>query len=121
MKTATNPTRRLYYPPQGFDALAGVKEIVGRNIQRLIDATPGMNREQLATALKTGHSNVSRWIRGTTLPTAENIDAMAALFNVSVTELFNESLVDPKRPISPEEVLKLFAASQGYTLKKSRK
>lgn len=121
MKTATSPTSRLYCRPQGFDALAGVKEIVGRNIQRLIDATPGMTREQLATALKTGHSNVSRWIRGTTLPTAENIDAMAALFNVSVTELFNESLVDPKRPMSSDEILKLFAASKGYTLKRTKK
>lgn len=121
MKTVPNPTSRPYSPPQGFDVLAGVKEIVGRNIQRLIDATPGMSKARLAAALKTGPSNVSRWVRGVALPTAENIDAMSVLFNVPISELFSEQLGDPKSPLTPEDVLKLFAASQGYTLKRTKK
>ena len=120
MKTATNPIPSLYSAQRRFDVLAGVREIIGRNIQRLIEVTPGMSKARLAAALKTGPSNVSRWVRGTALPTAENIDAMAALFNVSVSELFDGNLADSKR-LDPEDILKLFAASQGYAIKKVKK
>ena len=120
MKTATNPIPSLYSAQRRFDVLAGVREIIGRNIQRLIEVTPGMSKARLAAALKTGPSNVSRWVRGMALPTAENIDAMAALFNVSVSELFDGNLADSKR-LDPEDILKLFAASQGYAIKKVKK
>jgi len=106
---------------QRLDPLAGVKEIVGRNIERLIESTSGMNQTKLATLLGTGPSNVSRWIKGKALPDADNIDAIAKLFDISISALFSEPQTDFKRPVTKEDALRILASSEGYMLKKIKK
>ena len=121
MKSMTKPMPSVYSDQRGFlGFMAGVKEIVGRNIGRLVKGTPGMTQRRLSVALNINAAAVTRWIAGDHLPEAKYLDAMAVIFGVPVGELFSESGAT-KSEMSHDDAIRMVAAMAGYTIKKIKK
>ena len=62
---------------------------IGRNIRRL-RRQGGLTQEQVAKKLKVTCQCVSKWENGTSAPDIERLPEIAALFGVSIDELFAE-------------------------------
>ena len=62
---------------------------VGRNIRRLRHQS-GLTQEQIAKKLGVTCQCVSKWENGTSAPDIERLPEIAALFGVSIDELFAE-------------------------------
>lgn len=79
--------------------MANIYNHIGETIQTLRLNWPKgkLSQEGLAEKLGTAANTVSRWETGTYKPTAEDLDKLARLFEVSITVFFPDLQHDDKR------------------------
>jgi transcriptional regulator with XRE-family HTH domain len=72
---------------------------IGQKIRELRRTFPKgeLSQEDVAREIKTTANTVSRWETGTYKPTPEDLDALARLFNVSITVFFPDIQQDDAR------------------------
>ena len=68
-----------------------INELVGKNIQYLIDSDPNENTRKLSDALDVDRRTVSRWTNENIFP-EEHVLAIADYFGVSLDQLLNTDL-----------------------------
>ena len=75
-----------------------IYEKIAQKIRYLRETYPGkLSQEALASHLKIAPNTVSRWETGTYKPTAEDLDALARFFNVSIKVFFPDLEDDDQR------------------------
>lgn len=79
----------------------GNKEIMGKNIQRLMD-NAGISRTKLSDGLGIAYTTITSWINGESYPRIDKIELMAAYFGVSKSELVERQ--DGSRNINAEMI-----------------
>lgn len=79
----------------------GNKEIMGKNIQRLMD-NAGISRTKLSDDLDIAYTTITSWINGESYPRIDKIELMAAYFGVSKSELVERQ--DGSRNINAEMI-----------------
>ena len=79
----------------------GNKEIMGKNIQRLMD-NAGISRTKLSDDLGIAYTTITSWINGESYPRIDKIELMAAYFDVSKSELVERQ--DGSRNINAEMI-----------------
>lgn len=67
----------------------GNKEVMAKNIQRLMDET-GKSRNDLCEALGVKYTTLTDWIKGNTYPRIDKIELMANYFGVSKSDLIED-------------------------------
>lgn len=82
----------------------GSREIMARNIQRLMDAT-GKTRMQVCNDLGIKYTTFTDWIKGNTYPRIDKIEMLANYFGVTKSALVEES---QETPVTPEEQIEAF-------------
>jgi transcriptional regulator with XRE-family HTH domain len=91
--------------------MSDVYEQISRKLKELRINYPegALSQEALATRLGVASNTVSRWETGTYKPTAEDLDALARFFKVSITVFF------PNPQPDEERVAALTSATGGLT------
>lgn len=67
----------------------GNKEIMAKNIKRLMDKY-GKSRREVSTDIGVSYTTFNDWINGKTYPRIDKIEIMAEYFNVSKSDLVEE-------------------------------
>lgn len=99
--------------------MASIKQVVGRNIAKLLEGRPDLNQVKLAEACGKTKGSVTNWINGRNLPEAEALEIIAVLFNCRVHQLFTpwEEWGGPKEAsITPDAALRIYLKSIGYSV-----
>lgn len=112
--------------------MAGLKEIVGKNIARLLrDSPKEVTQAALAHAVGRSPAAVNKWIKGTAAPDTESLERLADFFNIEAYQLLvadgtarprtapKDIRKDPK--MTADEALRALAKHHGFVLKKASK
>lgn len=106
-----------YYDVEEPDLAVSVKQLVARNLSRLLDEK-GVSPSELARKIGVKPALVTRWRKGINLPDAENLDKIGETLGEPVSVLFVDDTQVKSVGISPEEAMRIVAASLGLEVRR---
>lgn len=74
---------------RGDTTTMGNKEVMSKNLKRYITKS-GKDRSTIAEELNLSYSTLTDWVNGNKYPRINNIEKLAAYFNVSKSELIED-------------------------------
>lgn len=93
----------------------GTKKEISRTLKRLM-AESGYTQSEASKLSGVAKSTLGDYIRGEVLPSRKNVEKLARLFRVSLSEIdprYNDEIPSKKNFITPEEAIKNIRSADG--------